>query len=63
MVQNKEFRSKKRAVQFLVDTMFKADIKEGCNKIKFIDSTIKDYIWKNLNFIAFHQQKKMKCFY
>ena len=43
LVQNKEFRSKKRAVQFLVDdNISKADIKEGCNKIKFIDSTIKD---------------------
>ena len=41
LVQNKEFRSKKRAVQFLVDdNISKADIKEGCNKIKFIDSTI-----------------------
>tara|TARA_B100001248_G_scaffold167204_1_gene126503 strand:- start:4026 stop:5756 length:1731 start_codon:yes stop_codon:yes gene_type:complete len=41
--QNKEFKSKSRAVQFLVDAnIAKANIKEGCEKIKFIDSTIKD---------------------
>ena len=41
--QNKEFKSKKRAVQYLVDqNIAKADIKEGCDKIEFIDSTIKD---------------------
>ncbi len=41
--QNKEFKSKSRAVQFLVDTnIAEANIKEGCEKIKFIDSTIKD---------------------
>ena len=41
--QNKEFKSKSRAVQFLVDTnIAQANIKEGCEKIKFIDSTIKD---------------------
>ena len=41
--QNKEFNGKKRAVQYLVDSnIAKANIKEGCEKIKFIDSTIKD---------------------
>jgi len=41
--QNKEFKGKKRAVQYLVDqNIAKADIKEGCDKIEFIDSTIKD---------------------
>jgi len=41
--QNKEFKSKKRAVQYLVDqNIARADIKEGCDKIEFIDSTIKD---------------------
>ena len=41
--QNKEFKGKKRAVQYLVDqNIARADIKEGCDKIQFIDSTIKD---------------------
>ena len=41
--QNKEFKGKKRAVQYLVDqNIARADIKEGCDKIEFIDSTIKD---------------------
>jgi len=41
--QNKEFRGKKKAVQYLVDqSISKANIKEGCEKIEFIDSTIKD---------------------
>ncbi len=41
--QNKEFKGKKRAVQYLVDqNIAKADINEGCSKIEFIDSTVKD---------------------
>ena len=41
--QNKEFNGKDKAVQYLVDTnISQANIKEGCEKIKFIDSTIKD---------------------
>tara|TARA_B100000941_G_C28493304_1_gene549308 strand:+ start:185 stop:1924 length:1740 start_codon:yes stop_codon:yes gene_type:complete len=41
--QNKEFEGKSRAVQYLVDEKItEANIKEGCEKIKFIDSTIKD---------------------
>ena len=41
--QNKEFEGKSKAVQFLVDNnIAQANIKEGCEKIKFIDSTIKD---------------------
>mgnify|MGYP006082838787 CR=1 FL=1 len=41
--QNKEFKSKSRAVQYLVDeNIEKANLKEGCKKIKFIDTTIKD---------------------
>ena len=40
--QNEEFDGKSSAVQYLVDeNIAKADIKEGCQKIKFIDSTIK----------------------
>ncbi len=41
--QNNEFNGKSRAVQFLVDSnISRADIKKGCEKIRFIDSTIKD---------------------
>ena len=41
--QNEEFDSKSKAVQYLVDkNIAKANIKEGCQKIEFIDSTIKD---------------------
>ncbi len=43
LIQNKEFDGKSRAVQFLVDSnIAQANIKEGCEKVKFIDSTIKD---------------------
>ena len=41
--QNKDFEKKKNAVQYLVDqNISQANIKEGCKKIEFIDSTIKD---------------------
>ena len=41
--RNKEFNGKKRLVQYLVDeNIAQANIKSGCEKIKFIDSTIKD---------------------
>ncbi len=41
--QNQEFDGKSKAVQFLVDqNIARADIKKGCEKIEFIDSTIKD---------------------
>ncbi len=41
--QNKDFEGKKKAVQYLVDqNISQANIKEGCKKIEFIDSTIKD---------------------
>ena len=41
--QNQEFESKSKAVQYLVDqNIANADIKEGCDKIKFIDAKIKD---------------------
>ena len=41
--QNKEFEGKGKAVQYLVnEKISQANIKEGCEKIEFIDSTIKD---------------------
>ena len=36
--QNEQFESKSKAVQYLVDkNIARANIKEGCDKIKFID--------------------------
>ena len=41
--QNDEFDSKSKAVQYLVNkNIASGNIKEGCNKIKFIDTKIKD---------------------
>ena len=41
--QNKDFEGKGKAVQFLVDqNISQANIKEGCEKINFIDNTIRD---------------------
>jgi len=41
--QNKEFDSKNKAVQYLVDkNIASGNIKKGCEKIKFIDENIKD---------------------
>ena len=41
--QNKEFKSKSKAVQYIVDeNIAKAEIKQGCDKIKFIDANIKE---------------------
>ncbi len=41
--QNEEFDSKSKAVQYLVDkNIASGNIKDGCEKIKFIDAKIKD---------------------
>jgi len=41
--QNEKFDSKSKAVQYLVDkNIASANIKEGCEQIKFIDKSIKD---------------------
>jgi hypothetical protein len=41
--QNEEFKNKSKVVQYLVDeNIAKANISEGCKKIKFIDAKIKD---------------------
>ncbi len=41
--QNENFKGKRKAVQYLVDkNIAQADIKNGCEKVKFIDSSIKD---------------------
>tara|TARA_S200000501_G_C20868578_1_gene763188 strand:+ start:210 stop:1940 length:1731 start_codon:yes stop_codon:yes gene_type:complete len=41
--QNEKFYNKKKAVQFIVDyNIAKANIKEGCENINFIDKSLKD---------------------
>ncbi len=41
--QNNTFPNKKKLIQYLVDSnIAKANIKEGCSKIDFLDKTIKD---------------------
>ena len=41
--QNDTFPNKKKLIQYLVDNnIAKANIKEGCNKINFLDKSIKD---------------------
>ena len=43
--QNKTFPNKKKLIQYLVDgNIAKANIKEGCLKISFLDKSIKDSI-------------------
>ena len=58
--QNKEFDGKRRVVQYLVDeNISKANIKEGCNKISFIDSSIKDsYLEKFKIYCLVFNEKK-----
>jgi hypothetical protein len=61
--QNIEFKSKSKAVQYLVDeNIAKADIKEGCKKIKFIDSKIKDaYLEKFKIYCLVFNDKKLEA--
>ena len=43
--QNETFHNKKKVIQYVVDNnIAKANIKEGCEKISFIDKNIKDFI-------------------
>ena len=58
--QNNEFVGKSKLVQYIVDeNISKANIKKGCEKIKFIDSTIKDsYLEKfKIYCLIFNNQK------
>jgi hypothetical protein len=61
--QNKDFKSKSIAVQFLVDeNIAKANIKEGCKKIKFIDAKIKDaYLEKFKIYCLIFNDKKSEA--
>ena len=60
LIQNKEFEGKSKLVQYLVDqNISQANIKKGCEKVKFIDSTIKDsYLEKfKIYCLAFNDKK------
>ena len=61
--QNKEFKNKSKAVQYLVDNnIAQADIKEGCKKIKFIDKKIKDaYLEKFKIYCLVFNDKKLEA--
>tara|TARA_B100000963_G_scaffold237714_1_gene207860 strand:+ start:3254 stop:4987 length:1734 start_codon:yes stop_codon:yes gene_type:complete len=61
--QNNEFNSKSRAVQYLVDKNIEsANIKEGCDKIRFIDKKIKDqYLEKFKIYCLIFNNKKSEA--
>jgi len=61
--QNKEFEGKRKAVQYLVDeNIAKADLKAGCDKIEFIDATIKDsYLEKFKIYCLIFNDKKSQA--
>ena len=61
--QNKDFPGKSKAVQYLVDEKItQANIKEGCEKIEFIDSTIKDsYLEKFKIYCLVFENKKSEA--
>ena len=61
--QNEEFKSKSKAVQYLVDeNIAKANLKEGCKKIEFIDAKIKDaYLEKFKIYCLIFKNKKSEA--
>ena len=61
--QNNEFDSKSKAVQYLVDkNIASANIKKGCEKIKFIDAKIKDaYLEKFKIYCLIFNNKKQEA--
>ena len=61
--QNEEFDSKSKAVQYLVDkNIASGNIKEGCEKIKFIDAKIKDaYLEKFKIYCLVFNNKKLEA--
>tara|TARA_X000001036_G_scaffold139244_1_gene131982 strand:+ start:2882 stop:4624 length:1743 start_codon:yes stop_codon:yes gene_type:complete len=61
--QNEEFKNKSKVVQYLVDeSIAKANISEGCKKIKFIDAKIKDaYLEKFKIYCLIFNEKKSEA--
>ena len=60
--QNSTFPNKRKLIQYLVDiNIAKADIKEGCKKINFLDKEIKDsYLEKFKIYCLVFNKKKTK---
>jgi hypothetical protein len=63
LTQNKEFKNKDKAVQYLVDeNIAKGNIEDGCKKIKFIDAKIKDaYLEKFKIYCLIFNDKKSEA--
>ena len=61
--QNEEFKSKSKAVQYLVDkNIASGNIKKGCEKIRFIDAKIKDaYLEKFKIYCLIFNDKKQEA--
>ena len=61
--QNEQFDNKSKTVQYLVDkNIASADIKEGCEKISFIDANIKDaYLEKFKIYCLVFNNKKLEA--
>ena len=61
--QNEEFENKSKAVQYLVDkNIARGNIKEGCEKIRFIDAKIKDsYLEKFKIYCLIFNNKKQEA--
>ena len=61
--QNEEFENKSKAVQYLVDkNIARGNIKEGCEKIRFIDAKIKDsYLEKFKIYCLVFNNKKQEA--
>ena len=61
--QNKEFKNKSRAVQYLVDeNIAQANIKKGCEKIKFVGKKIKEaYLEKFKIYCLIFNDKKSEA--
>ena len=61
--QNKEFKNKSKVVQYLVDeNIANANLKEGCEKIRFIDEKIKDaYLEKFKIYCLIFNEKKAEA--
>ncbi len=57
--QNKEFEGKSKVIQYLIDeNIAQANIKEGCDKIKFIDNSLKDPYLEKFKIYCFVFEKK-----
>ncbi len=61
--KNDDFNGKRKAVQYLVnENISRANIKEGCNKIRFIDAKIKDaYLEKFKIYCLIFNKKKAEA--